>query len=231
MNDISTALNPKNIQLLEDFEKFILGDDYPCLMAKTAVLSQQFDFHVYEKMASITTTQDILNGLDRYLEKVNSEENKFYSFIATFPNLTFENESMFEKVFWQQLQLLHNLDKVAWDKTVSNNPADANFSFSIRGQAFYLIGMHPKSSRIARQAPCPAIIFNLHSQFEQLRSMGAYQKIRTKIRKRDIQLQGSINPMLENFGIASEVKQYSGKATDKTWKCPFHTNIAQKNKR
>jgi len=229
MNYLPPTLSPQNILLFKKFEKFILEDYYPCVMAKTVIQSQQFDFHVYEKMGEISTAQSIIIDLDKYLEKVNLEENQFYSFIATFPKSTFENETSFEQVFWHQLQQLHDLDTVTWDSNVSSDPSNPNFSFSIRGQAFYLIGMHPNSSRIARQAPCPAIIFNLHSQFEQLRHMGVYQNIRNKIRKRDRVLQGSTNPMLENFGIASEVKQYSGRATNKEWKCPFHPNTAQKN--
>lgn len=82
--------------------------------------------------------------------------------------------------------------------------------------------MHPNSSRKARRSPFPSIAFNLHAQFEKLREMGAYEKVRDKIRERDKELQGSMNPMLEDFGLSSEAKQYSGKATGKDWVCPFH---------
>lgn len=223
MNYLSTPLSSKNILLLENFKQFISQVYYPCVMAKTVFKREQFDFHVYEEMGAINTTQLILNDLDRYLAKANSNDNEFYSFIATFPNSSFEDETTFETAFWHQLQHLHDLDTEVWDPTVSSDPTDKKFSFSLRGQAFYLIGMHPNSSRIARQAPCPAIVFNLHSQFELLREQGVYQKVRNIIRQRDIELQGSINSMLENFGESSEVKQYSGKPVDEKWKCPFHS--------
>jgi hypothetical protein len=42
------------------------------------------------------------------------------------------------------------------------------------------------------------------------------------IRQRDIALQGSINPVLARFGEASEARQYSGRAVESNWKCPFH---------
>jgi hypothetical protein len=41
------------------------------------------------------------------------------------------------------------------------------------------------------------------------------------VRKKDMVLAGSINPMLTNFGEASEVYQYSGKQYDKNWQCPL----------
>ena len=45
--------------------------------------------------------------------------------------------------------------------------------------------------------------------------------MRNAVRKRDIQLQGAINPVLDSFGNASEARQYSGRAVDGDWKCPF----------
>lgn len=213
--------NPNNEIIFTKFKKFVLEDSFPCVMAKTVFSSDQFDFQTYDTMGSTSISQGILSDLDRYIAKAQSQERKFYSFVATFPNLTFESEIAFETALWEQLQLLHDLDTFEWDKKVSNDPTDSEFSFSLRRQSFYLVGMHPKSSRLARQAPCPAIIFNLHSQFDELRNMGVYHKVRDKIRERDLSLQGSINPMLADFGTDREVKQYSGRAVDDLWKCPF----------
>ncbi|NLN24698.1 MAG: YqcI/YcgG family protein [Bacteroidetes bacterium] len=128
----------------------------------------------------------------------------------------------FEEKIWKQLQLLHNVDPHPWDSEVSSDPENSKFSFSIAGKAFCIIGMHPKSSRMARQSPYPAMIFNLHWQFEKLRDMGVYQRVKKRIRKADEKLQGSINPMLDDFGDSSEARQYSGRAVDSNWKCPFH---------
>jgi len=41
------------------------------------------------------------------------------------------------------------------------------------------------------------------------------------IRKRELNLQGSINPMLSDYGNASEARQYSGRVVEKDWRCPF----------
>jgi len=105
---------------------------------------------------------------------------------------------------------------------VSKDTENQHFSFSIGGKAFYIVGMHPGASRKARQSPYAAIAFNLHWQFEKLREMGSYETVRDKIRERDKELQGSINPVLEDFGSNSEARQYSGRKVEKDWKCPFH---------
>ena len=122
------------------------------------------------------------------------------------------------------LQRLHNNDDEDWDESVSPDPNDSDFSFSVKGKAFYIIGMHPNSSRLARQAPYCTVVFNLHWQFEKLREMGTYQKVKERIRKRDKALQGTINPILRDFGTDSETKQYSGREVEANWKCPFHQN-------
>src|SRR5690606_16309248 len=106
---------------------------------------------------------------------------------------------------------IHELDESPWDPEVSPDPEAADFSFSIAGKAFYLVGMHPNASRKSRQAPYPALAFNLHQQFENLRHKGRYEKVKKRIRQRDIQLQGDINPMLQDFMEGSETRQYSGR--------------------
>jgi len=47
-----------------------------------------------------------------------------------------------------------------WDAVVSSNPSNEKFAFSFGGKAFFLVGMHPKSSRKARRFKYPAIAFN-----------------------------------------------------------------------
>ena len=84
-----------------------------------------------------------------------------------------------------------------------------------------MIGLHGGASRLARRLPFPALVFNSHRQFEQLRADGRYAKMQAATRERDIALQGSINPNLADFGRASEARQYSGRAVDSGWVCPF----------
>jgi len=81
--------------------------------------------------------------------------------------------------------------------------------------------MHANSSRDARRFPWPALIFNPHEQFERLRADGKWKRMQETIRKRDETLQGSINPMLTDFGVRSEARQYSGRQVDETWRAPF----------
>ena len=116
-------------------------------------------------------------------------------------------------------------------QTVSADASSATFAWSFAGCAYYVIGMHPGSSRLARQFPYPALVFNLHAQFDKLRAEGKWERMRDTIRARDEAWQGSANPMLSDFGEHSEARQYSGRAVEKDWtppfsakpgRCPFH---------
>jgi FPC/CPF motif-containing protein YcgG len=53
---------------------------------------------------------------------------------------------------------------------VSADPNDPHFSLSFGGEAFFVVGLHPRASRPARRFERPAPIFNLRDQFEQQRS-------------------------------------------------------------
>ena len=104
---------------------------------------------------------------------------------------------------------------------MSDDPDDPHFSLSFGGEGFFVVGLHPQASRPARRFQRPALVFNLHDQFEQLRASGRYDKLRSTIIDRDVALAGAPNPMLARHGTISEARQYSGRAVDNDWVCPF----------
>src|SRR5690606_4758135 len=103
------------------------------------------------------------------------------------------------------------------DPRVSHSPDDPHFSLSFGGEAFFVVGLHPAASRPARRFERPALVFNLHDQFEQLRAAGRYDQLRSAIIERDIALAGEPNPMLARHGTISEARQYSGRAVPGDW--------------
>lgn len=206
----------------QEYKEFILDKNHPCIMANAVFMQDNYQLRVFDKMDNDDNIDPILEIIENYLEHYDFESNDFESLIVCFKNSHFESEKAFEDSLWNFLQTLHDEDDVSWDDAVSDDPDSPNFSFSIKGKAFYIIGMHPKSSRLARQTPYPTVVFNLHWQFERLREMGTYQAVKKRIRRRDKKLQGHINPVLKDFGSDSETKQYSGRNVEKEWKCPFH---------
>ncbi|MGY5846353.1 guanitoxin biosynthesis heme-dependent pre-guanitoxin N-hydroxylase GntA [Salegentibacter sp. HM20] len=225
MNAVDYKKNPpafsEETKVNQEFSEFILENNHPCLMAQTVFSMDKAEIHSYSNFGSLQTARKILKDLKNYIENYDFSSNDFYSFIAVFPERKGFSEEQFEALLWKQLQFIHEADASPWDPEVSSDPDSDKFSFSIAGKAFYVVGLHPNSSRKARQSPYPALTFNLHWQFEKLRDMGAYENVRDKIRERDKALQGNINPMLEDFGSNSEARQYSGRKVGEEWKCPF----------
>jgi len=215
-------MNQQELNTIElEFKNFIIKKKHPCIMAKSVFVMENYHLKIYDKMASDKNIPNILLDIENFLAQYDFESNNFESLIICFKNDEFDSEIEFENTLWNFLQSLHDADNAQWDSSVSKNPDDTNFSFSVKGKAFYIVGMHPKSSRIARRAPYCTIVFNLHSQFEKLRELGTYQAVKRKIRRRDKKLQGSINPVLRDFGTDTETKQYSGRNVEEKWKCPF----------
>ncbi|AHM58306.1 hypothetical protein D770_00140 [Flammeovirgaceae bacterium 311] len=203
---------------------FILLKEHPCIIARSTIRSGACCFGLYPELGSNSATAGLSRDLATFLEKRKNNPDTYASFMAVFEQPLNMSELLFEKLLWKQLQLLQQASAphYLWDNTTSPDPDDKNFGFSFGGKAFYVVGMHPNSSRKSRQFTHPMLVFNMHEQFEAMRTKGAYEKVKTVIRRNDKRLQGSNNPMLQDFGHASEAKQYSGRAVSENWKCPFH---------
>ncbi|WP_299392104.1 guanitoxin biosynthesis heme-dependent pre-guanitoxin N-hydroxylase GntA [uncultured Gelidibacter sp.] len=217
------TLNLKEQENIERaYKNFIIKDKHPCIMANAVFKLDNYHIKIYDDMTSDAVVDPMLENIEHYLKHYDFDSNEFESLLFCFKENEFDTELEFEKALWNLLQKLLDNDDSEWDAEVSDYVNSPNFSFSLKGKAFYIVGMHLKSSRLARRAPYCTVVMNLHWQFEKLREMGTYQTVKKRIRRRDIKLQGSINPVLRDFGSETEAKQYSGRAVGDAWKCPFH---------
>jgi uncharacterized protein len=200
---------------------FVQAPYFPCVAAKSASVRRHIAEHTYGNLIEATHDAEILDGVEHFIEAGRGDPLR--SFVAAFEGPLDLTELEFEEAMWERLQALHDLDARAWewDGSVSCDPASPDFSFSLRGKAFFVIGLHPNSSRLSRRYCRPALVFNLHEQFETLRRQGRYDRMRDVTRRRDEALCGSTNPTLRNFGERSEARQYSGRAVPDDWRCPF----------
>jgi FPC/CPF motif-containing protein YcgG len=211
------------------FASFVTDPAFPCLGAKAALNAGSYVLSTYEELASPGIAHALHADLVAFTESEMAQTSEYASFIAVFRNPRAIVERTFERLLWSQLQQLHELDKVeaVWDPSVSSDPDDARFSYSIGGRAYYVIGLHGDSSRLARRFPWPAMVFNPHAQFEKLRNDGKWKRMQASIRERDVALQGSVNPMLSDFGDKSEARQYSGRLVEPDWRPDFEAAPAK----
>lgn len=210
-------------EVAESYFSFIDDKEFPCVAAKAAYSREQIRVLVCDHIACPKDDYSIIQFLYNFIDEYRASAKLYNSAVVIFKGPTECSEEQFEQLMWQRLQAISDFDATrhSWDQRVSNDPSHADFSFSIKEEAFYIIGLHPGSSRKARRFKHPALVFNPHDQFEKLRQLEKYATMKDTVRKRDQAFSGSINPMLADFGESSEAFQYSGKVYDKEWKCPF----------
>lgn len=209
----------------EAFRAFVGDARFPCLAAKGTVRRRDHRLGVYGVLGSDAASDALAADLTAFTRGLVPNGDRLAAFVAVFTGRAPATEHAFERRQWMQLQRLHDRDDPAagWDPAVSDDPHDPRFSFSFGGSALFVVGLHPRSARVARRFRWPALVFNPHAQFELLRRQGRYERLRAKIRERDIALQGTPNPNLADFGESSEARQYSGRdTTSSEWRCPFH---------
>jgi FPC/CPF motif-containing protein YcgG len=207
------------------FRQFVGDDAFPCLAAKGVVHNGEHELHLYDELGTAAAAPALAADLAGFIRGAAAGAHRMTAFVAVFRAPSSSGEIDFEQRLWRQLQRLHEHDDPAagWDPAVSADPADPMFSFSFAATALFVVGLHPGSSRLARRFGWPALVFNPHAQFERLRREGHFERLRDRIRERDLALQGSLNPNLANFGERSEAEQYSGRDLSAAqWQCPFH---------
>lgn len=209
----------------ESFRALVLNPAFSCVGAKSAVRRGGYHFGLYAEMGSSGATAGLAYDLFDFVEKRGDLDGEFSSFVACFEEPVGDNEAGFEKLLWAQLQRLHEEDRRhhRWAPSVSPDPEDPEFAFSFAERAFFVVGLHPASSRFARRFAWPTLVFNAHHQFERLREEGRYGRMQEIIRSRERRLQGNLNPNLADFGVRSEARQYSGRPVEDNWRCPFHS--------
>jgi FPC/CPF motif-containing protein YcgG len=210
--------------LAQAFAAFIGTADFPCVGAKAALNRIGMRFVAARDFASAWDDLRILPALLDLARRYRTLPQLFQSLAVIFESGVPDNEAAFEHLLWQRLNSLTAKDE--WlgqqpDDRVTHDPDDPHFALSFGGEAFFVVGLHPRASRPARRFSHPAMVFNLHDQFEQLRATGRYDRLRETISARDIALAGSANPMLAPHGAASAARQYSGRAVEAGWTCPF----------
>lgn len=208
-----------------EFVDWIADPAFPCVGAKSALARGRLQVMAAHSIESgwddLRIHRELLDWVDDY----RRDPADFRSLVVIFEGPRDFDERSFEQRMWERLQSF--ADKDHWlgqpyDGRVNPDAENPHFSLSFGGEAFFVVGLHPHASRPARRFQYPALVFNLHDQFERLRNQGKYETMRETILARDEKLAGSINPMLARHGEHSEARQYSGRKVEENWRCPFH---------
>ena len=212
--------------IIESYLTWLKNKDFPCIAAKASLAKKQVKCMVADNMACPKDDPAILSFLYNFIDEYRNSQDTYHSAAVIFKDAFITSEEMFDELLWRRLQSLSNMDAANfnYDKRVNACPSSPDFSFSLKEEALYIIGLHPSSNRPARQFSYPTLVFNPHAQFEALRESLKYESMKKAVRKRDLAFSGSVNPMLEDFGKHAETFQYSGRKYDDNWQCPLTIN-------
>lgn len=225
---VDTEVNPMPVsELCASFLEFLGDESYPCVGAKLALARGAIETHEFGDLGDRNNDQQMVDELSQFVSIIEAsacDESIVHSYVAIFRGPLDMNELRFESLMWSQLWRIHKLDVRAGNlpaDDVSSDTDSPQFSLSMAGHPFFVIGLHPHASRLARRFTHPVLVFNSHRQFLKLKEDGRFEKMQAATRSRDIELQGSVNPNLADFGEASEARQYSGREVKDGWRCPY----------
>lgn len=223
-------LEKKTHPLCKDIQNLVMQPNYPCVGAVSSFLKQDYMTCEYPAFGSGESAPKLYQNLLDFKERQLENKTPFFSFWAVYKNSDVISEVDFEKKLWDELSAVHAYEvqkstnenrELRWDPQFSSDPNDKKFCFCVDGYAYFVVGMHPQSSRKARQFPYPVIIFNLYAQFEDLFKKNTFDAMVKLNRDREIKFQGHVNPMVEKYGQEWESIQFSGRENGPEWKCPF----------
>ncbi|MBM6545509.1 YqcI/YcgG family protein [Janibacter sp. YIM B02568] len=211
-----------DIDVVGAIADMVAHPEFPCLGARSVFRRDAATVVVLDDLESELSRTELSRALAEY-GRAADPTGAFVSFVAVFRGPQIRDEVHFERLLWDLLQRLHDEDEEPWAHGVDDDPDKAHFAYSHAGVAYFIVGLHPQASRIARRAPLPTLVFNLHEQFELLRGEGSFERMRDTIRRRDAALQGEVNPMAQDHGESSEARQYAGRRVEDDWAAPFAT--------
>lgn len=217
--------DPQAVLAHESFRAMVMSGPYPCVVGRGVLRRGDYRFGFYPALGTPESARAVAADLWQFVQDFPIRQETFASFVASYDGPTCATEEQFEEFLWRQLQLLHDLDREHhdWSPIVGSDPNTKGFSFSFAGRPFFIVGMHPASSRTARRPGRPTMVFNAHEQFNILRESGLMPRITKTIRTRDRKMQGAVNPALVFFdGDHPETVMYSGRVPDEGWNCPVH---------
>lgn len=222
-NDRDARASSVEIEIAALFE----SKNYPCAAALASHRKDDYVVGFYDGFGNGASWRELRRDLTYFIDRQSHTYTDYFSFWAIFekprPGCPVSAEEKFEADLWRELSYLTSLERREQDWGARDpDPEAKGFTFSLDGHGFFVVGLHPLSSRTSRRFSHYALVFNMTSQFQNLQRQGRYQTMVDVNRRRDLAYQGDVNPMCEEHGETWESIQFSGRKNPANWKCPFH---------
>ena len=183
VGDVKHSLSGFEEKVHAEFRARLLDVRFSCVAARAAVNSGMYRLGVYGDMTDGGTLAGLARDLFTFTQEQPTLGSDFTTFAASFAGPIITSEAEFERQLWAVLQTLYDVDRLynPPDPKVAEDPEAGDFGFSFAGRGFFVIGLHPAFSRLARQFLWPTLVFNSHAQFDRLKADGRYFKMQKEI--------------------------------------------------
>ncbi|MGE3973574.1 MAG: guanitoxin biosynthesis heme-dependent pre-guanitoxin N-hydroxylase GntA [Bdellovibrionales bacterium] len=210
-------------RISQDIQNFVGQKNYPCVAAIQSTFRKDFRVGVYRDFGFGSSWSALRNDLQYFLREQQRSGSAYLTFWAVYLDTHEATEKDFENALWNELSSLTSEEdrEADWSDKTRVDPKNKSFHFCLDGTSFFVVGLHPNSSRKACRFPHHALVFNVFSQFESLKASGSFDPLVQKIRERDLVFDGSVNPVAAQHAEVWESIQFSGKNNPSDWQCPF----------
>jgi uncharacterized protein len=188
------------------FRAVLLSPSFPCLGGTGLVRAGEYCFAVYDQLGDPSAFGQQAVDMRHYFKSRPIDTHPFAAFVAAYIAPSTQTDDVFEACMWAQLEGLQSCQEHGGQGSISLvDHDDPGFVFGDR--EFFVVGMHPGSSRFARRFPWPLLVFNALSHAHEMQKRGKHASMSRKVLARDRNLQGSDNPSLH----APQRLQFSGR--------------------
>ena len=139
-----------NSQIIEEYHRFLRSREFPCIGAKAALSRDQVKCMVASDMSTSQDDESILTFIYQFVDSYRNSTNRFIV-QPLFSVILSQRRSRNLKTCLVRLNSFAELDRKKYlhDKRVNSDPTSGMFSFSLKEEAFFIIGLHSSSSREA----------------------------------------------------------------------------------
>src|SRR5262249_55256652 len=160
--------NPLAVLIHSQFRGMITSPAFPCLGGSGAIHRGDYRFAVYGALGSPDAIRPCASDLASFLGKCPADRNPVAVFVAAFRQPVIPTELAFETALWEQLRGLHELDahgdaahrQSGGSDGLPTDVKNEDPGFFFCDREFFVVGLHPASSRWARRFGWPTLVFN-----------------------------------------------------------------------
>ena len=206
------------------FHARIFYADHACVGGQAALSVGALRFaYINHQLGTIDAAAAVLEAIDLFLRDFPSLKPPYRPLIICFKGPRSISAEEGHELTWATLHAMNNADRVSYSaaELISEDPQNEDFGFSWRDEVWFVNAGFPNHPRKSRDFQTPLWIINLQENFDLLRKAGWFDTIKMANAKREIEYQGSTNPVLADKGQKNQWQQVTSVQGQAEPKCPF----------